>query len=120
MFRLARMRMGAPALVMLATVVNAAAAGGEAAIPASLERVCPNLSWPAGNGAARASLNTRVLLAQNAATTIRCLDRLSGATHSCQNISLTQFEPVVHIAAAESAVRQTCFSTESTHQHSAP
>src|SRR4051812_39946388 len=75
--RRAHMKVGAPAVVVLAaTLVNAAVAG----TPESYREHAPaDLSWALKGGATHAARSTRIAMARNAATSIDSLDRLSGA-----------------------------------------
>src|SRR5438067_498181 len=79
--RLAQMKVGAPAVVVLATMVNVAAAGnpGYAQEFAGAQTPPVDLSWALKSGATHAAQSTRIYIARKAATSIHSLDRLNGA-----------------------------------------
>lgn len=110
------MAVGAPAVVMLATVVNAAAASDQALATAPAQ----DLSWVLKGGATPAGRGTRAFLAHKAATTIHSLDRLSGAacapfcTVAAAPLEVYEWSPAPFVLAP--ALRP----AHSSHQHSAP
>jgi hypothetical protein len=113
------MRVSAPAVVVLATVVNAAAAM-EAPL-ASAAPPAPDLSWALKGGVTEASRGTRAYLAQKAATRIHSLDWLAGAT--CEPFGWrADVLPACGLEACAAELHQPFAeqSTHSTHQHSAP
>lgn len=113
--RSTRFKIGAPAVVVLATVVNAAAC--DQSMLAS-QNSAPDLSWAINGGATHVS-NTRTILAQRAVKTICSIDRYFGA-RPAMNLS----EPVIVLDACESSVDVllplSTLQAQSTHQHSAP
>lgn len=114
--RSTRFRFGAPAVVVLATVVNAAACDQGALIA---QHSAPDLSWVVNGGATQVG-NTRTILAQRAVKTIRTLDRYFGAQPAL-NVAAQPF--VLEYAVPQSYEDILSLSTlqaESTHQHSAP
>ncbi len=116
--RLACMKVTAPAVVVLATVVNAAAANGNC-IPAQASG--PDLSWAVRGDATHSVKTARAYFAEKAATAIHSLDRLSGAslpqTVQCQIPCDPADSAAPNRGDAPSAGPQ---SVRSTHQHSAP
>ena len=116
---MARIKVGASALVVIASVVNGATANCTEA-----QNTCPaELSW-AVHGGARSVRDTRALLARKAASTIRFLDLLRGAqaVHTGQSIALAR-SPLPLRSMAFFTDRQfclACIAVESSHQNSAP
>jgi hypothetical protein len=115
-FARVRVFVGAPAVVVLATVVNAAAASDRVFAPA--DTATPDLSW-ALKGGSHAARNTRVYLAKHAANTIHSLDRLAAAAPYVAVVALAaapSFEPR-SVPPFQAPAQQ---PARSTHQHSAP
>lgn len=75
--RLLHIRVSAPAVVVLATVVNAAAAGDQALGWA--QNPAHELAWVVRGGVSQAAQSTRSFLAKKAVKTIHSLDQISGA-----------------------------------------
>ena len=106
----------APAVVVLATVVNAAASQPQILAPQSS---AADLTWVVKGGAACST--ARAYFAQKAATTIHSLDRLCGA----QTASASQFKPLLPLAAEIAVLNDEPRGiaqrhSNSTQQHSAP
>jgi hypothetical protein len=114
--RSTRFRIGAPAVVVLATVVNAAAACDQSALLP--QHSAPDLAWAVNGGATQVS-NTRTILAQRAVKTIRTLDRYFGA-QPAMNVA-EQTVVLASVPQSHEDVLPLCtLQSESTHQHSAP
>jgi len=117
MLRRIHLKVGAPAVVVLAaTLVNAAVAGTSES--SFRDNASADLSWALQGGATHAARSTRVLMARKAATSIHSLDRLSGA----QAVRLSIETADVHYSLPVVSLDRVFFSdhTRSTHQHSAP
>jgi len=110
-------RVGAPAVVVLATVVNAAVAGDQ--LLAAAESQAPDLSWALKGGATPCVRGARAYLAQKAATTIHSLDWLSGALPASSSVCAL-LPAVPRPAPAPVALSRLEQPAHSTHQHSAP
>ncbi len=114
----AYMKVTAPAVVVLATVVNAAAGQPAMAQP---QQSTPDLAWAVKGGATHSARNARVFFAEKAATAIHSLDRLSGVPAAQPALEIQPFAPYAGSAPlhgyAYSPVLQPAHST---HQHSAP
>ena len=120
--RLAQMKMGAPAVVMLATIVNVATGASVSAHEfAGPQNLPADLSWALKGGATHAAQSTRVYIARKAATSIHSLDRLSGA-QAAQVCSAPVDVPVDPCACLrdEPSRDSAQFHALSSFQHSAP
>jgi hypothetical protein len=115
LLRRPKIRAYAPAVVVLATVVNAAASEHVFASPQSST---PDLSWVV-NGGATHSKATRISLAKKAATQIHSLDRISGAQPSDSDLALVEL-PAITRAPLVATNETPQDHTQSSHQHSAP
>jgi hypothetical protein len=109
----------APAVMVLATVVNAAAS--ERLLPERFEPHAADLSWAMDGGATHSVQIARVKIARQAATTIHSMDRLCGAQH----VHASQIVPDTAAIFSRSASSFTHNELSqdhaaSTHQHSAP
>ena len=115
MSRLLHIRVSAPAVVVLATVVNAAAAGDQAFGLA--QNPAHDLSWVVRGGVSQSAQITRSLLAKKAVKTIHSLDQISGAQTATPsgdfNSAAAPVSPFIFIQPD----RQPACSS---HQHSAP
>lgn len=107
------MRTCAPAVVMLATVVNAAAAEPIA----QAQAVTPDLSWVVRGGAAHSAQSTRVLLAKKAVKAIHSLDRQCSARAEFASQDVPRFPAWAPARACECPAQQPACGS---HQHSAP
>ncbi len=105
-----KIRIGAPAAMLLAAAVTTAASADSVFAP-----VQPCLSWAMQSAAPVAVQNTRVFLAKEAANQIRALDRLSGAYPACA----VTFQVSAASECAESFDPRFAHP-ESSHQHAAP
>lgn len=117
MFRSTRFKIGAPAVVVLATVVNAAA--GCDRTEALAQHSVADLSWAVNGGATQVG-STRTILAQRAVKTIRTLDRFFGAQPalSCVHRSPRFASNAVQLYGP--ILPLSILQAESSHQHSAP
>ena len=118
--RLNRINVTAPALVVLATVVNAVNAASPSAYDVSPENFAQpaataDLSWAVRGGATQEAQTTRVLLARKAASDIRSLDGIGAASMA---VDIEPAVPLVVIAVSRVQV-PALRHTSSTHQHSA-
>ena len=111
------LRVGAPMAVVLATVVQTAAADGRIF---AIESPEPDLSWALKGGATLSARGARAYFAQRAATAIHSLDWLSGAlpaaplqARSCPAQARPASAGPLFPALAQQPAR-------STHQQSAP
>jgi hypothetical protein len=111
--RSTRFKIGAPAVVVLATVVNAAACDQNVDL---VRQSAPDLSW-AVTGGAQGS-DTRTIIAQRAAKDIRTLDRVSGAP--ALNFTVAPVPTDVAPNSHNLFLPLSTLQAESTHQHSAP
>jgi hypothetical protein len=116
------MKVGAPAVVMLATIVNVAAAAPALAHDMSGSQNLPaDLSWALKGGATHAAQSTRAYIARKAATSIHSLDRLSGAqahVARCAAVDVP-LDPCACLRVDPSRDNAQ-FHTLSSFQHSAP
>jgi hypothetical protein len=113
MVRRAHMKMAGSAVVVLATVVNAAAVE-----PASLpEKGLPDLSWAVRGGGTHSVKSTKAYFAKKAVTAIDSADQLSSAP-----LSTVETPCVADLTPARepSLVRDWQCPARSSHQHSAP
>ncbi|MCY3018355.1 MAG: hypothetical protein NTW87_04895 [Planctomycetota bacterium] len=109
------LKVGAPAVVVLATVVNAAAASDHVLASAQT----PDLSWALQGGATHGGRMTRAYLARRAATAIRTLDQISSAAKTpCDALGVAQ--PAAMAGPGTTIVSPAQQPAHSTHQHSAP
>jgi hypothetical protein len=118
--RLNRIRMTAPAVVVLATVVNAAAPGAHvlpmAEFASAPQPACAtDLGWAVQGGATHAR-QTRVAIARKAASDIRSMDLSSALTFPVPQ----QVQPQTLQVASADWTPLSILTNESTHQHSAP
>lgn len=116
------MKMGAPAVVMLATIVNVAAGASVSAHELAGPQTLPaDLSWALKGGATHAAQCTRVYIARKAATSIHAQDRLNGA-QAAQACSAAVEVPLGPCACSrDAASRDSAQShSRSSFQHSAP
>ena len=111
--RSTRFKIGAPAVVVLATVVNAAACDQNVDFA---RQSATDLSW-AVTGGAQGS-DTRTIIAQRAAKDIRTLDRVVGAP--ALNFSASPVPADIAPASHDQFLPLSTLQAESTHQHSAP
>jgi hypothetical protein len=111
--RSTRFKIGAPAVVVLATVVNAAACDQKVDF---VRQTAPDLSW-AVTGGAQGS-NTRTIIAQRAAKNIRTLDRVFGAP--ALNFAAAPVPTDIAPASHGLFLALSTLQADSTHQHSAP
>lgn len=111
--RLLHIRVSAPAVVMLATVVNVAAA--EPAREAQFAAT-PELSWVVRGGVTHSAQSTRVLLAKKAVKAIHSADRLSGA----RNTAPAPTPGAVVLPDAPALVCASLQPARGSQQHSAP
>ena len=111
------MKVGAPAVVVLAaTLMNAAAAAPQATLHDSTPA---DLSWALKGGATHAARSTRILIAQKAVTSIDSLDRIGGAQTVHPGLLTLQPDCAVRSTSADSTSGGSDH-TDSSHQHSAP
>lgn len=111
------LRVGASVAVVLATVVQAAAADGRVL---AAESPAPDLSWALAGGAALSVRSARVYLARQAVTAIHSWDWLTGAAPAASLAALNApalvsqaFAGPLFLSPAQQPARGTC-------QHSAP
>jgi hypothetical protein len=119
MSRNVRFKVTAPAVVVLAAVVNAAA--GSAVLAEA--RVAPgplphgaDLSWAVRGGATHSVKTTREFLAKKAAKNIHSLDQISGAT----SLVVLHAAPAAVVPDSVERVPLAFTHVRSSHQHSAP
>ncbi len=110
-------KLGAPAAVVLATVVNVAFAGNTTATERELSSPQPDLSWALSGGATHAAQSTRAAIARNAVKNIHSQDRLGGAP--ALSLCATPLLPQRALADAALPARVQPHP-RSTFQHSAP
>ncbi|HEY3322129.1 MAG TPA: hypothetical protein VGP72_16810 [Planctomycetota bacterium] len=115
--RSTHLKVGAPAVVMLATIVNVAVGDTACAAALSAQPCRPDLSWALKGGATHAAQSTRVLMARKAATQIRSLDADAVPAAACSpQIAILPEVP----SAASAQLAPAADHRTSTYQHSAP
>ena len=116
------MKVGAPAVVVLATIVNVATAGNIACAQelSSPQTLTADLSWALKGGATHDAKSTRVYIARKAATSIHSLDRLSGAQANltCSVAADVPVDPCACLRVG--SIHPSQDHIASSHQHSAP
>jgi len=106
----------APAVMVLATIVNAAA--DDQMFAAS--RTAPDLSWAVSGGATHSAQSARVFIARQAATTIHSMDRFAGAVAVVPLTERGETPTYFQSTPANLFITPACQPAHSTHQHSAP
>lgn len=117
-FRRSRMKglACAPAVVVLATIVNAAAHDQMMMGPPAP----PDLSWAVKGGATHSAQSARVFIARQAATTIHSMDRFAGAVPVITSLAQQGDSVPTQPAPATHSYNPALQPARSTHQHSAP
>lgn len=121
LLRFNRIKMTAPAVVVLATVVNAAIPGAHAfnvtEFAGSAQRTCStDLGWAVQGGATHSGQATRAALARKAASDIRSMELVS--TQAFPLLHLIQEAPLPVAVIEHTPLAQS--PKETSHQHSAP